>query len=237
MSNTKKSSKGAVRLLAAVLLVQLLLSFFIPWGVAMNMRDAMVAPTGLPHIIGYKIEELFGSHRPFNPYDPSMEAVNGEWLVRHLVNEGDVDRPTWGDVAYEDYVQEVQANCWVFLLIWIFLAAELILIRKQREKEKADGEKRRTSLLLIAAMLTPFLWAECIYLLTGTLHPMASFLIAFVLFMSIFYSEKNRTRRKAKVPPLAAKYCRKCGAQLIENSRYCSYCGASVEPETSKEEK
>ena len=73
----------------------------------MNIRDAMVAPIGLPHIIGYKIEELFGSHRPFNPYDPSMEAVNGEWFVRHLVNEGDVDRPTWGDVDYEDYVQEV----------------------------------------------------------------------------------------------------------------------------------
>ena len=278
MSSRKRKRRKTGRiLLAAVLIAELFLGFFIPIGVAVNLGDALMAPTGLPHIIGYKIEEMGGALYPFDPFDPAMRAVNNEWHLRKYFGGGDID--VWsGGEAYEVYVQEVLVNCWVFLLLWVFLAVELVCIFRQRRREKEAGESTGAVPGLVAALLTPLLWAECIYLLTGTLHPLGSFSIAFVVFMSLFYREQDRARRRLKdralggeyakreelgsqsrpqsregrnepvgqatassdatppaaapgavpEPPLVPRYCRKCGAQLIADSRYCSQCGAEV---------
>ena len=190
----KRGKKGGI-LLAAVLIAELLLGLFMPRGVFMNLGDALMAPIGLPHIIGYQIEVIGGALYPFDPFNPAMGAVNNEWHLRRHFNGGDTD--VWyGGTAYDAYVRDVQANCWVFLLLWVFLAVELVCIFRQRRKEKKEG-RSGTVLGLVAALLTPLLWAECIYLITGTLHPLGSFFIAFVVFMSLFYGEQNRARREA----------------------------------------
>ncbi len=166
-------------------------SIILPVGVPADTLFAALTPIGSSYLISEHIYEWIGISDDWNftlydyLYEPLMRPCVTELGIRTALQ--DFAKHTLAKRSFDNGYYAwgiIERGCFLYLFIWVFLGHWIYLFI--RNLKGAKDNKWARAVMLIAVLLSPTLWSELIFLVTGVLEPGFSYAIAYVLFLGLY---------------------------------------------------
>lgn len=195
-------SKTAKNIIIIVItIVVIVISFLLSsTAVIITNSKAVGAPLGFIEIISWKFRDWFGSYRRFDPYARSLQH-----LITILFFQVAAGMPDKYDV-YNIFTKNIELDyakaeqlCFLYLLVWVVIIIEIVLIRKVWKKTK---NPIHISLLIIQCFLIniwgsilDYVMSEYFLLVDHYFNPILTYYINFAFFLILYgiiiYIEKE----------------------------------------------